>query len=92
MKRKWIKRSDIIILSMTILWFITAIWMMGMVTIQVIRGDYNASIGEVGMFVGGAFTGGVVAWLIKNMSESNTKNKLNPGYLTQENNEDDFNI
>lgn len=40
--------------------------------------DYNSIL----IYIGAPVTGGLVTWLIKNMVESNTKNKLNPEYLT----------
>lgn len=52
MKRKWVKRSDVIILAMVILWFVAAVWGMVIVTIQVIQGSYNISVGEVLTFIG----------------------------------------
>jgi len=83
MKRKWVKRSDVIILLIIIMYFTVIAWGMVMATIQILRGDYSTIAGEVIM---AACTGiaAVIAWLIKNMSESNTKNKLNPEYLKQD--------
>lgn len=33
------------------------------------------------VYIGGPVAGGLVTWLIKNMSEANTRSKLNPDYL-----------
>jgi len=42
------------------------------------------------VYIGGPVTGGLVTWLIKNMSEANTKSKLNPDYLKNHLPEDDL--
>lgn len=103
MKRKWVKRSDTILLAMTIMWFIGAFWGMTLETtkfvLQVIYAfktlsntansyygygsgmNLSVDVNSVLIYIGAPVTGGLVTWLIKNMSEANTKNKLNPEYL-----------
>lgn len=98
MNKRWIRRSDKILLWMIILWFIGAGWGLMIETasfiVQAIKflrepiSDYYGysegirfDIGEILLYIGGPVTGGIVTWLIKNMIEATTRNKLNPGYL-----------
>ena len=110
MKRKWIKRSDRILHSMVIMWFVGAFWGIAMETtsfalqvmyamrqLQASTGGYygyggmnlTLDINSVLIYIGAPVTGGLVTWLIKNMSEANTKSKLNPDYLKEEQSEYD---
>ncbi len=91
MKRKWVKRSDVIILLMVIAWFVVLVWAMVLVTVQIIRNDYQVNINDVTSMVNLTVGGAVMTWLIKNMYQTTTANKLNPDYLKTHLPEDDFN-
>lgn len=81
LKDKWVKRSDIVIVSMIRLWFLGAFWGFGVVTIQAFCSDYPPDVSSVLTYIGAPVTGGIVTWLIKSLGENMTKTKLNPDYL-----------
>lgn len=102
MKKKWIKRSDRILLYIIILWFIGAAWGIALTTasfavqvwysfaaLQATTGGYygyggmdiSLDANSILIYICAPVTGGLITWLIKNMSEANTRSKLNPEYL-----------
>lgn len=59
--------------AMIVLWFIGAIFGIGVVALQVLRGDMTVSIGDVLMYIGAPMTGGIVSYMIKSALEDKHK-------------------
>lgn len=71
-KREFSKRC---LVAMIFLWFLGALVGIGVVAVQVLRGDMTVSIGDVLMYIGAPMTGGIVSYMIKSAAENREKIK-----------------
>lgn len=59
--------------AMIALWFIGAAVLIAVVLVQLIRGDYTISTGDLTMYISAPMTGGVLGYMIKSGTENKEK-------------------
>lgn len=63
------------ITAMIVIWFVGAVFGVGVVAYQLWRGDSLISLSDVLMYIGAPMTGGIVAYMIKSAMENVPKIK-----------------
>lgn len=81
--RKLKEYSKKVIAAMVVLWFIGAAFGAIVVSIQVIRNDYNVAIDSLLTYIGVPIGGGIVTYLLKTAFENKEKIKQDykPDYV-----------
>lgn len=73
--RKFKEFSKRAIVAMIALWFAGAVIMFAVVLVQLIRGDYMISTGDLTMYVSTPMTGGILGYMFKAAAENREKIK-----------------
>lgn len=73
--RKFKEFSKRAIVAMIALWFAGAVIMFAVVLVQLIRGDYMISTGDLTMYVSAPMTGGILGYMFKAAAENREKIK-----------------
>ena len=76
-KKNFVRFSKKCITAMIILWFAAALTCIGVVIVQLVRGDMTVNTADLVTVVGIPMTGGVLGYMIKSAIEDNKKKKDN---------------
>ena len=74
-QRPFVEFSKKALTAMIVLWFLGAVVMIGVVIVQLIRGDYMISTGDLTMYFAAPLTGGVLGYMLKSAMDHRDKNK-----------------
>lgn len=76
-EKRFVRFSKKCITAMIILWFVAALTCVGVVSVQLIRGDMAVNTSDLVTCVGMPLTGGVLGYMIKSAVEDNKSKKEN---------------
>ena len=74
-KKSFVRFSKKCLAAMIVLWFIAAFVCVGVVVMQLLRGDMTVNTADLVTCVGMPMTGGVIGYMIKSALEDNVKKK-----------------
>lgn len=77
----FIEFSKKVIIAITVIWFIGALFGFFVVAVQTIRNDMSVNLSDLLLYIGAPMTGGIVSYMLKSAQEN--KEKIKNGNLTK---------